>query len=111
MEIENIDLGRKGYGAIPAPATIDSDEPHYPTLYIDYEGGELTSLPDSGEMTVKFRVNSRTESERDGKKSCSLSLDIKRILSVKASETPRKSREDELDEMADAELKRGAYAE
>jgi hypothetical protein len=109
MDIEDIDLGRKGYGAIPAPATLDSDETHYPTLYIDYEGGELKNLPDSGEMVVKFRVNSRTESERDGKKSCSLSLDIKRILSVKASEAPRKSREAELDEIAEGEMKRGAY--
>lgn len=104
MEI-NYDLGSKNSGPSLASEVMKSDEKRYPCLYIEGEG--KLELPESGEMTVKFRRTSRSETEReDGKETYCLTLEIREIISVDGGEViaPTKKHSD-AGEALDALLK------
>ena len=78
--MSKIDLGRKISDMI-APDTGDRNEAHYPCLHIDdVEDRRLAEMPDSGEMTVRYKIRNRTHNEntrKDGKKhTCSVTLEI-----------------------------------
>lgn len=100
-----IDLGRES-GPLSAPVGKPEKAKYYPTLYIDSAPGEI-DLPTEGEMTVRFKVCSKTVSERDGEKTSSVSVEIQKIIDVEADEedqkSERKSAEDTLDKYAEEE--------
>lgn len=66
---------------------------YYPSLYIDGSAA-LKGLPESGTMTVAFKRCSQTVSERDGKTSCSVSLDITKILDIEPDASTGAEKED-----------------
>src|SRR4029077_15592893 len=78
-----IDLGKKLNDMISIEP-IGKDEAHYPCLHIDdIDDKRLAEMPDSGEMTIRYKIRDRTHSERkgkDGKKhTCSLTLEVTSI--------------------------------
>jgi hypothetical protein len=108
--MKEIDLGREmSMPEQPAQTSDPEDKGEksvsYPCLYVELNGTDLSELPESGTMTVKFKVGSRTEStDRDGEKHNSLSIDILKILDVDPDKPKKgKSREDELDDLAESE--------
>lgn len=107
-----IDLGKKWDGPMALPEAPGKDEEskvHYPCLYVDTkEGSDLADLPDEGTMTVRYKIVSRTLSEREGKKSASLSIDVQKILDVEGekSKSDDKSAGEELDKLAESEKNR-----
>lgn len=105
--MEDIDLGKKSNccAEVCAPTPKGEDTVHYPSLYID--GDEGCDLPDSGVMTVRFKVQSRSTHERGGSKTGNVCLDIEKIVSVEADPgvvpSSRKNREKDLEDMAEEE--------
>jgi hypothetical protein len=79
-----VDLGRKWKDEIGNPTTLEEmkNETHYPTLHFDdVEDKALADMPDSGTMTVHYKIRNRTHNERNngnGKKkhTCSVTMDI-----------------------------------
>ena len=63
----------------------------YPTLYLDWD--DKYELPESGEMAVKFKKTSETNSKGKEGEHQSVTLEIREICSVKSG----KKREDEDD--------------
>lgn len=94
-----IDLGRES-GPFPTEAVNPSPGKHYPTLYLDDVGGEM-DLPDDGVMTVRFHKTSETTTDREGKKTQCVCLEVREIKSVKGQKPPEdeKSPGEVLDEM------------
>lgn len=88
-----IDLGKKMADdvCIPMPATPEKREKYYPCLYLDWE--EKYNLPESGEMTVRFRKKSETNRTGDRGTSQSVELEIREILDVEADKVSKKDRE------------------
>lgn len=87
--------------SMPTPAMHSDSELHYPTLYIDGAKGESPKLPDEGEMTIKFRKVSESQSKgKDGSR-FSIGLDVIEICSVKGGpkEDEGESGEDALDRL------------
>jgi hypothetical protein len=86
----SINLGQKWDGPCCAPEASKPEEPkeHYPSVYLS--GEKAYELPESGEMTVRFKRVSRSETERDGKERHEVTLDLIEITSVK----PDKETED-----------------
>jgi hypothetical protein len=83
--MSKIDLGRK-WGDEVAPMNLSDikNDTHYPTLHIDdIEDRRLAEMPDSGTMTIHYKIRNRTHNERqekDKKKhSCSVTLDVTHI--------------------------------
>lgn len=83
--MSKIDLGRKWDDMI---APMDSgdvrNETHYPSLHIDdIEDKRLAEMPDSGTLTIHYKICNRTHNERkgkDGKKhTCSVTLNVTAI--------------------------------
>jgi hypothetical protein len=75
-----IDLGRKLKDLISVDPMSSNDE-HYPCLHIDdVEDKRLAEMPDSGTLTIHYKIRNRTHSERkekEGKKhTCSVTLDV-----------------------------------
>lgn len=83
-----IDLGRTPETAPTAPtaSTADADNTSYPSLYIDGDSKDLTSLPDSGQMTVTFKKTSHTVRTSGGKTTSSVALDILSIDDVEPAD-------------------------
>lgn len=105
-----IDLGKKMSDSPMAvePTKEDKNKKYYPSLYLTWDS--KYDLPDSGEMTIKFRKSSETtRKDRNGDESQDVSLDILSIESVEEGkeEKVEESRGDSLDRLA----KRGRYAE
>lgn len=101
-----INLGRKMEAPEAAPEPTKSSEMCFPSLYIDGEDSQLAELPESGEMTVKFKKTSHTATTRNGKKSTSVCLDILSIENIEpeAEEAgEEETTEDALDKAAAAE--------
>lgn len=65
----------------------------FPTLHLEW-GGDY-GLPDSGELTVKFRKVSETNSKHGGETRQSVILDIVSIERVKKGPGPETKSEDE----------------
>lgn len=103
-----INLGRKmDEMCCPCPASSkdEKDRLYYPTLYL--ENAKLGDLPETGEITLKYRLTrdtSKTEYEKGEKvkKSHCADLEILSILSIEKSDEDQKptSREDHLDKLA-----------
>ena len=80
--MSKIDLGRKPQELMTIlTGSHDDNQPHYPTLHIDdIDDKRLAEMPDSGEMTIKYKIRSRTHNEREkeGKKAhtCSVTMDV-----------------------------------
>lgn len=92
------------------PTKEDKNKKHYPSLYLTWDSEY--DLPDSGEMTIKFKKNSETTRRTsDGEKSQDVSLDILSIESVEegddSEDTKVSNRGEELDKLA----KKGKYSE
>lgn len=105
--MDSIDLGRKSPETEAAPATLamsaekSKSKPtvHYPTLYLDLDSDDLKKLPDSGTMTIKYKINRRTiTASAKGDKSSSVSMDILKIVDAEGSK--EKSASDTLDDLA-----------
>lgn len=90
-----IDLAENLTGECCKPVNVS--EPYYPTIHISKD--EPISLPDSGQMVVKFEVISREESDRDGKKRYSCQVRLKKISQVKGPK-PAKENPYEVTSMA-----------
>lgn len=88
------------------PQKEDKDRKYYPSLYLTWD--DKYELPRSGEMTVKFQVNSETNrTDRDGDKSQSVDVEILSIESVTADKKEDEDRGDEIDKLA----KKGRHKE
>jgi hypothetical protein len=103
-----IDLGYTYDNGPCAPCEVksqtDAPKKHYPCLHIDCGSSLLKNLPDEGEVTIRFKVTSRNTNERDGKKTCSLTLEAREILDVDVeSEDEEESGESALDKLAKLE--------
>ena len=74
-------------GAIPGiPPGKDDGEKYYPQVSLQWD--KPYDLPESGEMTVKFKKTSETNSKGlDGKTTQRVELDLTSIESVEAGET------------------------
>ena len=89
-----MDLG-KPFDMSPCCAPEPEDEKekiHYPTAYL--EGDEFADLPKEGVMVIKFKVVSKTVSERHGEKRVAVDLELRKLLDVKAKENPEEKEED-----------------
>jgi hypothetical protein len=78
--MSKIDLGRKLRDMVSVEP-MDSDDTHYPTLHIDdVEDQRVAEMPDSGTLTIHYKIRNRTHTERKGKDSkkhtCSLTMDV-----------------------------------
>jgi hypothetical protein len=77
--MSKIDLGKK-LGDIISIEPMEKNDVHYPSLHLDGDDKRLADLPDSGTLTIHYKIRDRTHSEhkeKDGKKhSCSVTLDI-----------------------------------
>ncbi len=106
--MDPIDLGCEGPNCPISVSSQDKPETYYPTLHIDAsENSDLAKLPDEGEMEIKFCVKSRTITERDGKKTVSLSIEVRSIEDVEASEVDEEEDAgDILDRYAEEESKK-----
>jgi len=105
-----IDLGLSMKG-MSEPAMPSKDEPHYPSLYLEWNNDY--DLPDSGTMVVKFKKVSESNSkDRDGKKRQNVTLDIMSIESVKGGKSAEKKDDedsgDRLDRLKDEVEKENA---
>lgn len=81
MDKYPIDLRRKS-SPEPLYNPHSNGDKYCPSVYLS--GDEALKLPDSGIITFRFKRNSQTETNRDGKTSYDVSLDLKEILAVKA---------------------------
>lgn len=76
----------------PCSPMMDKTE-HYPSLHLEWD--DDYNLPESGEMTVKFRKVSETNSKHGGKSRQSITLDIISIEEVKKGPAKKSDDEDE----------------
>jgi len=98
-----IDLGKKPSGeCCPCPSSPSGE--YYPCLYIDLD--ESIDFPASGVMTVRFVRERETNTvSKGGKESQSVSLEIKKILSVKADKMADEEPEEKSEEVLDRYMK------
>lgn len=93
----------------------EDSKKRYPTF--TYEGDEEMELPKEGKMTVHFCKVASSESERNGKKHYSCTVEVKHILDVDAEDyeddAPTKSynkdSENALDELMEKKMKEKGY--
>lgn len=88
------------------PMKMDSDEMHYPSLYIDSD--KKLDIPDEGTMTIKFKkVGSSTNKPRNGKESHSCTVDVLEISNIKGGKSESKNEDsgDALDRVKDEVVK------
>ena len=76
----------------PCPVAMNSKE-HYPSLHLEWN--DDYKLPESGEMTVKFRKVSETNSTHGGKSRQSVTLDILSIEDVTKKSVKKDEKDDE----------------
>lgn len=99
-----IDLGKKSGGMdCPCPiSTSPANSVYYPSLYLE-GSADLKDIPESGELTVRFKRISQRLEDRDGKKRYSIELEVRQITGVKAGDAENeKSGEAALDELAES---------
>jgi len=91
--------------SMPSMPDMDSKEDSkkaYPRLYID-GGDELADLPEYGQMTVTFDRESLIKTDRDGKKTVSVCLEIKSIDKTRATVVEKEDASKALDKYAQEE--------
>lgn len=85
--------------SVTEAASENEKKVHYPSLYLSGLS-EMPDLKDEGEATIKYRVTSRTSTDRDGKKTHSLDLEILSICDcTKPSKEKFNDSKDEMDEI------------
>lgn len=90
-----IKLGMSMEEKFSSPEITKSDEEIvYPSLFFEWE--KDYGLPKSGEMLVRFKKRSETNTERNGEKRQTVELEILEILDVK-----KKGRDDDDEEDED----------
>ena len=100
----NIDLGQKSdYPGAPVIVASPAQEPtvHYPSIYIR-GGSELKAIPESGSITFRFKRVSKSERERDDKKTCELELECQAITDVTSDEKSDSGSNKSRDKIIDA---------
>lgn len=106
-----IDLGvtpSKGEPSLSAPVSVgDSGPPYYPSLYMSFPDSRLDGLPEEGTITFRYKTVATTESERNGKESCSVELELRKIVAVSEAGKPKPGYETRSIGEALAELKSG----
>jgi hypothetical protein len=80
--MSKIDLGRKFGDMISVE--LDKDEKHFPTLHLDdVDDKRLAEMPDTGTLTIHYKIRSRTHNERkekgEKKHTCSVTMDVTSI--------------------------------
>lgn len=81
---------------MPMPAGGNmSDEPIYPSLYLEWE--QPYNFPDEGTMTVKFKKRSENNRKSGDKTMQTVELDITEITDTKGSEKSEEKSGDVLD--------------
>ena len=101
-----IHLGKKSTSFGPPvslshmPEKPEEPTEHFPTLYLEWE--KNYEMPDSGEMTVKFKKARETNTEDRRGTRQSLELEVLEIISVKAKKGYKKeeSSEEAIDKLA-----------
>jgi hypothetical protein len=93
--VKSISLKRE-YDSEPSTLTR-MDDFSYPMLYMSFPDERLDEVPDSGTITLKFKVTSRTENVRDGECSCGLELQVLSITNIKGDEKKTPDAEEALD--------------
>jgi hypothetical protein len=102
-----IDLAEKM--SEPSCPMNDMGKPYYPSVHLTKD--KEYPFPDEGTMVVKFKVTSRSENERDGKKTYSCTLELRAIEKIEDKKANKKTdayaeRSEILDRLRDA-LKEG----
>lgn len=67
------------------PTPMHVSEPSYPSTYIRVPEGSGLELPDSGEITFRFRVRRETDDKREG--ACTYDIDLLSVLGVKGDKS------------------------
>lgn len=57
-------------------------EGYKPTVYLSFPDSRLEGLPKSGTVTFRYKLVSTSASERNGKKSCSVELELSEITNA-----------------------------
>lgn len=87
-----IDLGTKGGSEVCCgPPTPSGTSVYYPSTYITLPESANAEIPESGEITFRFRVTRETEDRKD--MTCRYEIDLEQITNVKPD--PEKSDEDD----------------
>lgn len=105
-----IDLGTKpGEGGEPCclSKTSEPGSPYYPSLYMSFSDSRLDGLPKEGTITFRYKTIATTESERKGKESCSVELELRKIVAVSEAGKPKPGSETRSIGEALADLKSG----
>ena len=76
-----IDLGQSPEETMPMAAE-PKDGPYYPTF--EYAGSTPLEIPDSGTMTISFSKKRSSQSEDEGGERHTCTIEVQKILSVKA---------------------------
>lgn len=96
-----IDLGRKSESLEPCCAPETKNDVHYPTLWVSGDAAkDLKDIPEEGVMKIRYKRVGLSVSERDGKKDCSVDLEVREVLGARGLEETKRSRESELDSLA-----------
>lgn len=106
-----IGLSAKREGNMPVDLSEPPEE-SYPSLYLsDIEG--IESLPEEGEAVIRYKRRSITETEREGKESCSVELEIQAIKpsGKKTPDSHRKPADSEMEDAIDEGLDRAEKKE
>lgn len=98
--MKSIDLGRKPDDlSCPCPvAKSEGPRVYYPSLYLEGTG-ELKDLPESGTLTIRFKRVSKSETEREGKKRCTVELEVREIVDAKSGDA---SSDEDAEDVLDA---------
>lgn len=93
--MKEYDLGREMPDLpMTAPEPPDEDEDDkkiYPSLYLDDCPKDLLSMQDEGTATIKYEIEERAESEKNG---CRIQL---KVLSLKPNQTAKMASDEEND--------------
>lgn len=87
---------------IEAMPTSPSNGKHYPKLRLHWD--KKYDLPEYGEMTVKFYKCEEVDTDREGRISQTVELDILTIEDVKAEKSEKKSPRKEAEEALDSAM-------
>lgn len=93
MKDKNIDLAIPSYAG-ESPTSVSDHKQEYPTLHLEFSGEDAYDFPKDGTVTFQYHLASETESDRNGKKRCSYTLEIRKLSGVKGEKDIRPSKTD-----------------